>query len=377
MPEPVLGILTLYLNEAKQLEEKSVYQRMITQGKRIGLDVFVFTPMDVHSSKELIHALVYDPQTGKWSRKWRNFPQMIYDRCRIQRSARFQQLLRFRSKYNHLTFLNRPLRNKWTIHQTFSQKGRFRQHLPETLLYHSSDDLLRMLKRSPVIYIKPASGTGGRGILRIEKLKDPRGMFDIQGRRQDRRIITPRKVSLSRLSSIVRQWCIGGRFLVQQGIPLRLPGGRFHDYRMLVQKNGQGKWEMTGMAGRIGAARSVTSNLHGGGHAVRAEKLLRDWLGSAEKADKAMKASEKLGLEAAAFLEDSFGALCELALDLAIDHEGRIYVLEVNPKPAREVFARSGDSETYRKALLRPLEYALWINKNKGISPPASVKIED
>ncbi|KGE16269.1 YheC/YheD family protein [Paenibacillus wynnii] len=377
MPEPVLGILTLYLNEAKQLEEKGVYQRMITQGKRIGLDVFVFTPMDVHSSKELIHALVYDPQTGKWSRKWRPFPQMIYDRCRIQRSARFQQLLRFRSKYNHMTFLNRPLRNKWTIHQTFSQKSRFRQHLPETLLYHSSADLLRILKSSPVIYIKPASGTGGRGILRIEKLKDSRGMFDIQGRRQDRRIITPRKVSLSRLNSIVRQWCIGGRFLVQQGIPLRLPGGRFHDYRMLIQKNGQGKWEMTGMAGRIGAARSVTSNLHGGGHAVRAETLLRDWLGSADKADKAMKASEKLGLEAAAFLEDSFGALCELALDLAIDHEGRIYVLEVNPKPAREVFARSGDSETYRKALLRPLEYALWVYKNKNTAPPVSSKTEE
>ena len=58
----------------------------------------------------------------------------------------------------------------------------------------------------------------------------------------------------------------------------------------------------------------------------------------------------------------------ELALDLAIDREGRIYVLEVNPKPAREVFARSGDSETYRKALLRPLEYALWVYKNKGTS---------
>jgi hypothetical protein len=43
VPQPVLGILTLYLNEAKQLEEKNVYQRMIIEGERIGLDVFVFT----------------------------------------------------------------------------------------------------------------------------------------------------------------------------------------------------------------------------------------------------------------------------------------------------------------------------------------------
>jgi glutathione synthase/RimK-type ligase-like ATP-grasp enzyme len=376
VPEPVLGILTLYLNEAKQLEERAVYRRMIIEGKRIGLDVFVFTPMDVHTSKEQIHALVFDPKSGKWSRKWRSFPNMIYDRCRIQRSARFQQLLRFRERYKHHLFLNRPLRNKWTIHQTFSQKSRLRPQMPETLLYQSSADLRRLLKQSPVVYIKPANGTGGRGILRIERVKDRRGVYDIQGRRQDRRIIMPRKVSSSRLDSIVRQWCIGRRFLVQQGIPLRLPGGRFHDYRMLVQKNGQGIWEMTGMAGRVGAARSVTSNLHGGGHAVRAEVLLKEWLGSEDKTNKVMKTAERLGLDAAAFLENSFGALCELALDFAIDREGRIYVLEVNPKPAREVFARSGDGNTYRKALVRPLEYALWLYNNKG-APPTSKTIEE
>lgn len=338
--------------------------------------VIVFTPMDVNTGKELIHAMIYDPASGKWSRKWRAFPNMIYDRCRIQRSSRFEQLLRFRSRYNHLTFLNRPLRNKWTIHQTFSQKTRFRQHMPETVLYQSSSDLLRMLKTNPVVYVKPINGTGGRGILRIERLKEGQSLYDIQGRRQNRQIISPRKVTLSKLEAIIRQWCAGGRFLVQQGIPLRLPGGRFHDYRMLVQKNGQGVWELTGIAGRVGAARSVTSNLHGGGHAVRAEVLLKEWLGSAEKADKAMKSAEKLGLEAAAFLEESFGTLCELALDLAIDRQGRIFVLEVNPKPAREVFARTGDSSTYRTALVRPLEYALWVHKNKSTPAPAKAAEE-
>ncbi|WP_379135888.1 YheC/YheD family protein [Paenibacillus sp. sgz500958] len=377
MPQPVLGILTLYLNDAKQLEESSVYRRMILEGRKLGLDVFVFTPMDVHASKELIHALVLDIASGKWTRKWRSFPNMIYDRCRIQRSVRFQQLLHFRSKYNHLTFLNRPLRNKWTVHQTFSQRSRFRQHMPETLLYQSSADLHRMLKISPVVYVKPSNGTGGRGILRIERQRENKNLYDIQGRRQNRQIIAPRKVTLTRLESIVRQWCLGGRFLVQQGIPLRLPSGRYHDYRMLVQKNGHGEWEVTGMAGRVGAARSVTSNLHGGGHAVRAEKLLRDWLGSEEKAGRVMKSSEKLGIEAAAYLESSFGTLCELALDLAINKEGHVYVLEVNPKPAREVFARSGDHETYRKALIRPLEYALWVYRNKGVSAPSSAKPED
>ncbi|WP_235219589.1 MULTISPECIES: YheC/YheD family protein [Paenibacillus] len=74
-----------------------------------------------------------------------------------------------------------------------------------------------MLKQTPVVYIKPANGTGGRGILRIVKMKDKQGVFDIQSRRQDRRIIAPRKVSASRLESIVRQWCIGGSSSFSRG----------------------------------------------------------------------------------------------------------------------------------------------------------------
>lgn len=375
MPRPVLGILALYMNEAKQLEEKSVYRRMIIEGRALGLDVYVFTPMEVSKDGSRVQALIYDEKAGVWKRQWRSLPDIIYDRCRIQKSYRFQQLLQFRSRFGHLLFLNRPLRNKWTVYQTFSQKKRFRPHLPDTVLYQGPADLDRMLKHGPVIYVKPANGTGGRGILRIERVAGRRGVYDIQGRRKDRHIITPRKVNRAKLDQTVRQWCKDGRYLVQQGIPLRLPEGRFHDYRMLVQKNGEGVWEVTGMAGRIGAARSVTSNLHGGGRAVRAERLLKSWLGGSEPASRTMRAAERLGIDAASYLESSYDALCELALDLAIDREGRIFILEVNPKPMREVFARSGDQATYRKALTRPLEYALWLYKNKNT--PSSAKTEE
>lgn len=44
MSQPVLGILTLYLNDRKVLEERHIYERMITEGRKLGLDVYVFTP---------------------------------------------------------------------------------------------------------------------------------------------------------------------------------------------------------------------------------------------------------------------------------------------------------------------------------------------
>lgn len=366
MSQPTLGILTLYLNERKHLEERLIYQRMITAGKKIGLDVYVFTPQDVDDQHRRIHAMCYHPETRRWTRKWTRFPNMIFDRCRLQNSHRFTQLRRFRSKYNHLLFLNRPLRNKWTIHQVLSTVPSVKGHLPTTRLYQSMQDLQSMLRSHTLIYLKPINGTGGRGIMRIERSSlSPNTVF-VQGRDHQRRIIRPQKLTISQLARKLAAWRARDRYLVQQGIALKLPNGRVHDYRMLVQKNGEGKWEVTGCAGRVGANKSITSNLHGGGEAVRMDELLRRWIGDEHRIAEVKDDAERISLEIAQFLEEKYGALCELALDLAIDRKGHVWLLEVNPKPAREVFHRIGDRDTYRNAIARPMEYASWLYRQKG-----------
>ena len=364
MSQPVLGILTLYLNDNKALEERPVYEKMIAAGKRLGMHVFVFTPQDVDDARGRIHALVFKPESGTWSRQWSRFPNVIYDRCRIQRSRRFQQLLAFRKRYSHLTFLNRPLRNKWTVYRTLSKVTAFRGHLPVTRLYESSADVSSLLRKFPTVYVKPINGTGGRGILRIDRRSD--GTYLLQGRNHSRGIVKPRVVSAGNLPSAVRGWDRhGDRYIVQQGLNIKLPNGRVHDYRMLVQKNGSGVWEVTGCAGRIGPAGSITSNLHGGGKAAPMNGLLRQWVGDEDEVARIRRTAETFGVNVARHLESTYNALCELALDLAIDRNGNVWLLEVNPKPAREGFSRAGERDVYRKAILRPIEYGLWVYRQR------------
>ncbi|MGU3472256.1 YheC/YheD family protein [Paenibacillus sp. D51F] len=365
MARPVLGILTLYLNNQKQLEERPVYQRMIVAGKRLGMDVMVFTPADVDYEGNRINAMFYDPSTKIWSRRRSAFPHLIFDRCRIQNSPRFEQLKKFRSRYGHLGFLNRPLRNKWKIYKTLQSQPRFQNKQPQTLMYASHRDLTDMLKKHPLVFLKPINGTGGRGILRIEKLGG--SMYSIQGRDQSRKIIRPQKVGANGLRNRLSSWRLGGgRYIIQQGIQLKLPSGRVHDYRMLVQKNGRGEWEPTGCAGRIGAAGSITSNLHGGGKAAKMEELLDSWIDEGLQSSEIRLEAEQFSIEVAEYLERQYGRLCELALDLAIDRQGGIWLLEVNPKPAREVFKQSGDPDTYDRAIVKPLEYALYLYNRKA-----------
>ena len=169
MGKPVLGIMTLYLNDRGMLEERPIYQQMTAAARKLGMDVIVFTPEDVQFRTNRIHALRYDPDKRTWSREWTGFPSMIYDRCRIQRTPRFELLKRFRARYANLLYLNKPIGNKWSVYRTLGRDNRFRPHLPNTRMYESSKDLSEMIKRHALLYLKPAGGTGGRGILRVQR----------------------------------------------------------------------------------------------------------------------------------------------------------------------------------------------------------------
>jgi len=219
-----------------------------------------------------------------------------------------------------------------------------------------------MLRKYPIVYLKPISGTGGRGILRIEKLKN--GMLLVEGRNLERKIIQARRITLAGLNTFLSTWNLSSRrYIAQQGIQLKLDNGRVHDYRMLVQKNEEGKWQVTGCAGRVGARGSVTANLHGGGKAVAMQTLLQEWMKDEAAIASIKKEAERFGIGAAQHLEKTFGSLCELAFDIAIDRDGHIWMIEVNPKPAREVFFQAGETEVYQNAIVNPLKYALWCIK--------------
>lgn len=369
MSLPTLGIATIAIND---MEERSYFRKLIVQANKLGLRAFVFTPQDVNTKTSRIHAHVYDIPASKWIRGYTSFPALIYDRCRYKDSEQFRQFRRFRETNSRLIYLNRPISNKWGMYQFLAKSPAIRNYLPATRVYTDHRDLQELLQKHRRVYMKPINGTGGRGILRIEKQRN--GQILVQGRELNRRIVAPKLVSPKLLPSVLSGWGAANRYLIQQGIRTKLPDGRVHDYRLLIQKNGNGEWEATGCAGRIGPRQSITSNLHGGGQAVPMDELLRRQFDTDEKVESIRKEVYDLGYDVAKTVEKHFGRLCELGIDIAVDPDGHPWLLELNPKPAREVFARIGEKETYEKAIVRPLEYALWLYKQQKSSGTAEAK---
>lgn len=356
-----LGVMALYSGKNRQLEEREYFKQLTIRGQRLGIAIIVFTPADLIDRQVLAH--VYDVKMKQWRRSRMPIPSYIFDRCRYQPNIRFKQLQSFRAKFPHLHYLNRPLANKWHMHQVLSKHAQIRTHLPMTRMIRNYSDVLAMLDRKRCVYLKPINGTGGRGILQITRIN---GSFTLRGRDRSRRIVPKQTVAKAKLIERIKRWTHNQRFLVQEGLNIVLSNGRVHDYRMLIQKGRNGEWEYTGCAGRIGAKHSITSNLHGGGKAVAMDRLMKQWIPDERRAQSIQQQMKRLAFQVVTEVERRFGKLCEMALDLAVDKNGQIWLIELNPKPSRQVFLRVGAHETYETALQRPLEYALWLHERNG-----------
>jgi hypothetical protein len=359
-----LGVLALYMNNKHRFEEHSFFKQITIVGKSMDVDVYIFTPANVDEQNRRINAHYYEASNNRWLRKWIPYPDLFFDRTRHHSVERYRQVSEFKKRNPNLPFISSPLANKWNLHQALIRRPNIKPYLPSTTLYTRFDDLRQELVKRNLIFLKPVNGTGGRGILRIHRLWNE--IYSVKGRTQSRRIIPEQKVNMLKLRSIVTEKIPKNRYIIQQGIDLRLKSGSVHDYRLLIQKNGHGKWKVTGCVGRIGASGSVTSNLHGGGKAVPMLKLLKRWFRSEKKANRVAADIHSFGHELAESLETTYGRLCELALDIAVDRSGQIWLLEVNSKPARKIFARIGDKSAYREAIRRPIEFAKWIYESNS-----------
>src|SRR5690606_23262967 len=144
--------------------------------------------------------------------------------------------------------------------------------LPETRRVASPRDLAAMLARYPSIYIKSVHGGKGIDIWQVNALGQ--GRYAV--RHTDRRGRSRGSTTTS-LGPLTRAILRRPRqpFIAQARLWLMRWRDRIFDIRVLVQKDGTGQWQITGMGLRVGPKGSIVSNLHGGGTAMPPEPVLQ------------------------------------------------------------------------------------------------------
>lgn len=354
---PVLGI---FINPKRLYvpEEGSTGQSHMLAGLAKSFLCYFFSLDNIDWENKRIKGLALIPGLDKWTNAWFPMPDVIYDRgarfTEEQKTTVREIRERFRSNSN-IHFINSlDYIGKWNAYRHLSKHDEIAGYLPETIRYGSFKDLLRMLKKHRFIFLKAYYGSGGKQVMSIEKAD-----------RQYKLVFYAyelRELILSDIKEVrkhIEEFTAGGKFIIQRGIRLLKYKGSYFDMRVLIIKDKQGKWRVLNNYARIAKANLTITNYCAGGdcnHYNNIYSYLSDPLSQGSIPNYDEIASETLKI--AAVIDQEFGTFGELGMDMAIDEYGKIWFLEANTKPDKDLVEGLDDFNDINPQYSAIFEYA-------------------
>jgi len=215
----------------------------------------------------------------------------------------------------------RTVANKWSKWSVLEKHAGVAKHLPESCLFQEQQ-LKSMLDRHPFVVAKPLVGSGGSGVVKIEKV-DGKYRYQVQGK-------TAVANTWDELMSALGRIRKGRRYLLQQGIAVAPVHGRRVDYRVKLVKKDR-RWVVTAVVAKLARSGFFVTNLCRGGTLWSASRALRHTFPKLA-ADK-KKTMIGVARTCTALLEKRYPGIGELGYDFGIDRQGSVWLFEVNTRP--------------------------------------------
>lgn len=375
-----LGVLQHEIQGTPPFTEAAYCRRLALMGQKHHLSVVVFSPVTLRSRSKTIKG--YTLEDGHWVYREHKMPPVVYDRLTYSNVTQYQACRAACSEMKRLgvTWLGIGLRGKWDLYQALSQDPTIAPILPKTALYEGPQQLYKLLRQHQgSLFLKPHGGSQGRSVLSVHRLNSSvhadftssaDTSISIDGRDAQNRSFHHEYSNTKEAFMWIHRFIAQRKYIIQPYLTLYSHNKRPFDIRVLMQKDQRGRWHETGTAARIGDKESVTSNLHGGGHALRAQSFLTEQFGEAE-AKQLLSQIKHYNEYIPTAIEERHGRLVELGLDYGIDRDKRLWLLEANSKPGRSVFAQTGDREASTLAVELPILYAryVWVRHHRRVCP--------
>lgn len=353
----LFGVLMSREPSGGRLPEDRLCRMLTEAGNGLGVRVIAFAPEGVREERGRASVRGWMFEDGVWMPAVTPVPPVWFDRrfprspAELAAGARAVRILR----RHGAAPLGRALPGKAQVHAALRRCRELAPLLPPTAVFRPRR-LAALLAAHPAgLFLKPAAGMQGRGAAAL--CPEPGGGVRITGRTLRNRPFALR-VPAERLAHAAVALFRGRPYLVQPLLRLRTAADEPFDLRLFVQKDGDGRWAVAGAAVRIGRPGAAASNLHGGGTARAAHSYLAAMLGE-HAAGRLLGRAERAALLAAREAERAFGRLAEIGADFGIEPDGRLWLLELNAKPGRAIFAEIGDAAGERLAAERTIRYGL------------------
>lgn len=365
---PLVGLLIAERKLETLLDgsRDTIYCRYCRYAEEAGAALCFFTAAGVAPDGESVTGYRHRcrPDGGcDWEAVHIPFPRVIYDRCfGIPGREQSAQVRRTARKRGAAVVNSLP---KLTKLQTFAALSPYRElteHLPMTSPL-TPETLAAAMQQRDDLYLKPDHLYKGKGVCRL--LRTGSGWL-LQSREEAGNAVK-RLAGDEAAESLAPLLASDACYLLQEGVDLATYLGNRYDFRSLVQKDGQGRWQVTGLVARIAPEQSVITSPRSGGQVAPAELALRDSF--PDRWESVMAELERVSLLVAERLDQQLGPWAELGLDLGVEAFGRVRLIEANGKPLRVSLERLRDPEIGERINRYPIHYAAWLDLQGEVTP--------
>lgn len=279
---------------------------------------FTFNNVDFHTMK--INGWEYNH--GEWLQTVVDFPTVIINSCNPKTEKQSEILKKLKE---YAVFTSHPVGNKLKVFKKVLHAKEFSSYLiPSTKLTNPAECISFLDEHSRAV-IKPLKGNQGKQVIFIEKLNGHPLYQLIDGQQI-------KTLGGKELESLIADLILERKYLLQPFIVCKTKTGLTYDFRLHVQKNGRGTWEINLIYPRISGNSKLISNISGGGYRGELEPFLILEFG--DESDQIKAVLEDFALS----FSDHFDTLYkhsfdELGIDVGIDQQKRVWIFEVNWRP--------------------------------------------
>lgn len=332
---PVIGILVSFLRSGdKPIRfESRMYKEIIKQARQRGVLVYLFSYQGVQKDNDLIKGVTTDNK-DQWITGIYPLPDVVYNRIRrrkVERMPEIQTLLKQYGDNPCLFLFNSRYLSKWEVYAAASTTPAVSALFPLTLPF-SRQNLASILEHYGQVMVKPDRGSLGKGIIKAKAL--PNQNFQFATSKDPLVWRTCR--SIDDLYTALRQNATKPEeLLLQQVVDICRLKGRIFDIRAQFQKDGDGVWVITGVAVRVAAKNRFVTHIPNGGRAENYQRVIRSIFRNPDAKTELDKQLAYICRQVPSLLEEYLEInLGIVSMDIAIDKQGRMWILEVNSKPS-------------------------------------------
>lgn len=358
MPEQALGVLF------SDRDWKSIWNRTSSEDVDLyvdaaaqhGVGVYFFRIRDIDLKARTVLAMTRT-SNGEWQRKRVSLPKVVHNRA-VHRINTTEGSLRALRSLGVIVYNYWNNFSKLSIYRKIRKSRALAQYLPDTCRF-TQDDLGKYL-RFQSFFVKPDRGSVGKGIIKVDSCAP--GVWCATRHKDD--VIVTDRVETRRLYSYLKRitgvrWCI-----LQRSIDLLTHNGSPFDVRVSVQRDGTGRWQVTGMVGKVARKGSCLSNVYQGGRVMRLTDLFR---GRPVTSSSAEKMLSKAALRIARHLARALPHLADVGFDFGIARNGRPYFIEMNCRDQRYSFRLAGMMTTFHRTYQNPIAYGKYLLSTSAI----------